>query len=445
MAQPTCGVFSSSTGLVWPCKSMLTSERVSPRSLALAHKLLPSAAQSIVESPAQPAMWRTFSAPPSRGTNRISAPVETCVFPLDRATILPSGDSVQLYPSHSGLASDTRIHSFVAPLTGSNLKNTIAPFTNLLKTRLRWRPSALKIIDPRLLEKHLRRSSRKRYVHHTHHPRAEFMTCFRLGQVLSVRLYCCPSLCMAAIVFAFRRWRFIREENLCSLRIQAQDVCGIRCSNHLFRRSRINVLPEYVKTSVTVRHIQNGFAVRRPLVRAILQFVQRQSLQRADLFRPLIYFRDVHRRNDIRADESHALPIRRNTFERFGVGSARDPLRLSHGFPGAAVDVKRPDVGFHLVRWLFGQREQKPSISRPGHTLFQPIVGQYGFRLSTLQFEAFQLNFFVAVSLPENCFRISQPQAVRRPRRRRKHVPGDFGHLPFVISLSVCQIQIRLA
>src|SRR6266481_8430756 len=150
------------------------------------------------------------------------------------------------------------------------------------KTRLRWRPSALKIIDPRLLEKQLRRSSRKRYVHHTHHPRAEFMTCFRLGLVLSVRLYCCPSLCMAAIVFAFRRWRFIREENLSSLRIQAQDVCGIRCSNHLLRRSRINVLPEYVKTSVTVRHIQNGFAVRRPLVRAILQFVQRQSLQRAD-------------------------------------------------------------------------------------------------------------------------------------------------------------------
>ena len=63
--------------------------------MALAQKLFPLAAQSMVAIPAQSFTLRTRSAPPRVGMSRISALVGARIF-LASASVLPFGDRVQL-------------------------------------------------------------------------------------------------------------------------------------------------------------------------------------------------------------------------------------------------------------------------------------------------------------------------------------------------------------
>src|SRR5262249_25442894 len=103
---------------------------VSPRRVALAQKLRPSEAQSIAEMLTH-SFRRIFrSAPPSVGTRRISVSSDTRSS-LQSATVLPSGESVQLeFCQPASLAAKK---SFVSPVAKSKRTNVSAPLVNLLK------------------------------------------------------------------------------------------------------------------------------------------------------------------------------------------------------------------------------------------------------------------------------------------------------------------------
>ena len=121
---------------------------------------------------------------------------------------------------------------------GSDLKNTIAPFTNLLKRHACDGAQArAESIDSRFFEQHPRAFSGKRYLHHAHMRRAKVRVRFGFSRVLSVCRYL-PGLRLAAALFAFRLGQLIREENLgtCGFR---RRMFVIRCANHQLWRSRI--------------------------------------------------------------------------------------------------------------------------------------------------------------------------------------------------------------
>src|SRR5260370_31690869 len=114
MAQPTSLSESWNIGLTLPRRSMFSRAWVPVGEDELAQRLRPSAAQSMLATPAQPRIVSVRDGPPRVETSSIWL-CRHCA----RASVAPSGDTLQLHLSPTSILAT----SFPLPICGSNVKH----------------------------------------------------------------------------------------------------------------------------------------------------------------------------------------------------------------------------------------------------------------------------------------------------------------------------------